>query len=293
MKDQRTEAEFPQDHQQARAQYTAVWIVVCFVSLQSGFAMIHFITWLLHSYSDWGSTFYSSSCIALWSITIVWSTVSLISVVLLSMGHRAGRSLYMCGAIVWELTIFVLAPLPLAFSGAILPLLVLLLLYGRSTQRYLNDGAALARDRDATKRGTIAAALWAFAAAYFYAVFFVQLTNKGWLADITNGPQRLLVVLAMPLVLFIAVLATRKGTRQWCVGLFMVVSGLSAFFALLGYVPYSRALVGTLGPGYAEYSLPWAGATMWVGCLLLLGNTLISIFRPVKRNARSDRWAID
>ncbi|WP_175948146.1 hypothetical protein [Burkholderia pyrrocinia] len=257
--------------------------------------MIHFLMWLLHSRGQWHAmlTEYSSARIALWSTTVVWSMISLVSVVLLSRGRQIGRSLYRCGGILWGLTTFALAPWQLALSGVILPAMVLSMLYGRGTRQYLEDGAVLSLDRDTTKRGTIAAALWGFAAAYFYAVFFMQLTNKGWLADVTNGPQRFWVVLAMPLVLLIAVLATRKGARQWCLGLFLLVSGLSAFFALLGYVPYSRALVGALGPGYVGYAVPWGGATMWAGCLLLLGGTLISVPRPRKRNTRTDRWSID
>ncbi|WP_155624916.1 hypothetical protein [Burkholderia vietnamiensis] len=294
MNDQRPEVEVDGECQQASKQrYTAVWIIFCLVSLQSGFAMINFLTWLLHSYGRWSMIFGSSSRAALWSTTIVWSTVSLISVSLMLMGRRVGRILYTCGATAWGLSIFVLAPWPLALSGTILPLLVLSMLYGRGTQQYLKDGVVLACERDTTRRGTIAAALWIFAAVYFYAVFFLQLTNKGWLADVTNGPQRLWVVLAMPAAPLIAVRATRKGARQWCLGLFLFVSGLSAFFVLLGYVPYSRALVGALGPGYVGYAVPWAGATMWVACLLLLGGTLILVFRPSKRNTRADRWAID
>ncbi|WP_175957655.1 hypothetical protein [Burkholderia sp. BCC0405] len=294
MKDQRPEVDVDGECLQVSKQrYTAVWIVVCLVLLQSGFAMIHFLTWLLHSYGRWSVIFGSPSRVALWSTTIVWSMVSLVSAVMLSFGRRLGRGVYTWGAILWTLATFMLAPWPLALSGTISPLLILSILYGRSTREYLENGAVLLRNIHATRRSTITAALWAFTTAYYYAVFLLQLTNKGWLAQVTNGPQRLWVVIAMVVVPLIAVFTTGSGEQQWRLGIFLLVSGLAAFFVLLGYVPYSRTLVGTLGPGYVGYAVPWAGATTWVGILLLFGSTLTFVFRPRQQNTRADRWAID
>jgi hypothetical protein len=295
MSSERQEPRPDENHQAVKERYTPVWIAVCLVLLQSGLAVVHSLTWLWHGRAQWHAIFseYSPSRTALWFAAEIWSVVSLMSVVLLSTGRRAGRGLYASGAILWLLTCFVLAPWPLALSGAVLPLLVLSILYGRSTRRYLDDGAALTRNRITTARGGIAGVLWVITFAYYHAVFLMQLTNKGWLADITHGPQRRWAILATPLLPVITVLWTGRGQRQWRLGIFLFVSGLSALFVLLGYIPYSRALVGLLGPGYVGYAVPWAGATRWVVCLLFFGGVLISAFRPWQRDTRSDHWAID
>ncbi|CAB3742285.1 hypothetical protein LMG24238_06859 [Paraburkholderia sediminicola] len=257
--------------------------------------MVHFLMWLLRGDRQWHAMLmvYSWSHVALWLTTVAWSMISLVSIVLLWLGRSGGRVVYMWGAILWGMTTFMLAPWQLALSGVILPLSVLSILYGRDTRQYLKDGLALSHSIDTTTRGVIAAALWVSATAFYYAVFLMELTNKGWLAEVTNDPQRKWIILAMPLVPVMTVLCARKGERCWRLGMFLLVSGLSGFFVLLGYVPYSHTLVGALGPGYVAYAVPWAGAPMWVGCLLLFGGTLTLGFRPRHLSKSDDRWAID
>lgn len=123
----------------------------------------------------------------------------------------------------------------------------------------------------------------------YYAIFFVQVTNEGWFADVLVDAWRRLAMWIMPLLPLAAVGCTRKGERIWRLGTFLVVSGLAGLFALIGYVPYMPLLVSFLGDGYQGYEIPWGTSTVWVFLLLLSGSFGLAIARLLHRRRASVR----
>ncbi|MGA3891787.1 hypothetical protein ACI2S3_24240 [Ralstonia nicotianae] len=255
--------------------------------LQSVVAIFNFLCWLLRGDFQWKAVTqaYPVSTIALWLAALVWSAVALVSITAFWRGWKWGRLVYACGAVVWVAGAFLLAPWQVALSGAIMPLLMAAILCSRKAGRYLSDDVA--SQRSTQMRDRVVCGAWGFATVYYHAIFFMQLTNEGWLADVLVDGIRLMALSAVPLISLIALSLTRQGERIWSLGLFLTVSGTAEFFVLLGYVPYTRLAAAYLGPGYQGYAIPWALATMWVAFLLLIGFVLLLIVRFGKSGGRA------
>ena len=232
--------------------HTTVRIVIGVVLLQAGFSIFHALTWLLRGDIDLHAVLqaYPRAHVALWLAAIAWSLVAGVAMLALRRGVAAGRWIYVGGACLWMLAMFALAPWQLALSGTVLPVMASGILLLPAARRYASDAAAT--PPDATRRGRLSRVLWALACAWYYAVFFVQLTNTGWLADVSSR-VRALLVLAAVLLPVVCVACTRKGQRIWHLGVSLVVSGSAGFLALLGYAPYSRDNV--LGADHASYTV--------------------------------------
>lgn len=268
--------------------YTAVRIAIGLVMLQSAFAIFNFLCWVLREGHAWATIghAYSAPRIALWLLALAWSAVSLASVVAFRNGDKRGRLAYVCGAAIWVAAAFALAPWQVALSGVCMPLVVSCVLFSRTGGRYLLD--ELTRQRDGTVRGRSIRVAWVVNTAYYYALFWAQLTNAGWFAELLPDRRRAFAILAMPLLTCVAFLCTRKGERIWRLGLFIAISGTAGLFALVGYVPYTRLVARYLGPGYQGYAVPWELSTMWVAFLLLSGFVLLLSTRLRYRHRNAD-----
>ncbi|MDN3368344.1 hypothetical protein QQO24_14335 [Ralstonia pseudosolanacearum] len=269
--------------------YTAVRIAIGLAALQSAFAIFNFVCWLLRGEHPWAelARAYPVSRMVLWGAALLWSAVSLASVIACWQGRRWGRLGYLYGAAAWIAVAFLLAPWQIALSGAVMPLLIWSVFRTDSARCYLAAEAVSRRDR--SMRARLSRGVWLFSTAYYYAIFFVQVTNEGWLADVLVDEWRRLAMWIMPLLPLVAVGCTRKGERLWRFGMFLVVSGLAGLFALIGYVPYMPQLVSFLGDGYQGYEVPWGTSIVWVVLLLLIGSFGLPIARLLHRRRASVR----
>ncbi|MGE0985461.1 hypothetical protein [Ralstonia pseudosolanacearum] len=265
--------------------YTAVRIAIGPAALQSAFAIFNFVCWLLRGEHPWAelARAYPVSRMVLWGAALLWSAVSLASVIACWQGRRWGRLGYLYGAAAWITVAFLLAPWQIALSGAVMPLLISSVFCTDSARRYLADEAV--SRRDCSTRARLSRGVWLFSTVCYYAIFFVQVTNEGWLADVLVDVWRTLAMWIMPLLPLVAVGCTRKGERIWRLGMFLVVSGRAGLFALIGYVPYMPQLVSFLGDGYQGYEIPWGTSTIWVVFLLLSGSFGLAIARLLHRRA--------
>ncbi|MHC6054345.1 hypothetical protein ACYT85_19040 [Ralstonia solanacearum] len=269
--------------------YTAVRIAIRLAALQSAFAIFNFVCWLLRGEHPWAelARAYPVSRMVLWGAALLWSAVSLASVIACWQGRRWGRLGYLYGAAAWIAVAFLLAPWQIALSGAVMPLLIWSVFRTDSARHYLAGEAVSRRDR--STRARLSRGVWLFSTAYYYAIFFVQVTNEGWLADVLVDVWRTLAILIMPLLPLVAVGCTRKGERLWRLGMFLVVSGLAGLFALIGYVPYMPLSVGFLGDGYQGSEILLGASTIWMVLLLLIGSFGLAIARLLHRRRASVR----
>ncbi|MEZ0192268.1 hypothetical protein AB9X41_24100 [Ralstonia solanacearum] len=269
--------------------YTAVRIAIRLAALQSAFAIFNFVCWLLRGEHPWAelARAYPVSRMVLWGAALLWSAVSLASVIACWQGRRWGRLGYLYGAAAWIAVAFLLAPWQIALSGAVMPLLIWFVFRTDSARHYLAGEAVSRRDR--STRARLSRGVWLFSTAYYYAIFFVQVTNEGWLADVLVDVWRTLAILIMPLLPLVAVGCTRKGERLWRLGMFLVVSGLAGLFALIGYVPYMPLSVGFLGDGYQGSEILLGASTIWMVLLLLIGSFGLAIARLLHRRRASVR----
>ncbi len=269
--------------------HTAIRVVIGLTLLQSGFSIVHAVTWSFGSGISWDdiTQAYSSSRIALWLAAAIWSCVAFAAMMALHQGVRAGRWAYVGGAVMWMLTMLALAPLPLALSGTLLPLGASAVLLSPAAGRYLSDHAA--RQIASSLRGRVSLAMWVLAAAGYYAMYLARLTNTGWLAEMSPGVWRgwlTLTMLALPIV---CTVCTHRGERLWHAGMFLVIEGLATFLVLLGYAPYART--GTLGAGYPYYLAP-SVHSWWAMVPLIVGVCLLGMSSSPRRSQQRERWAI-
>jgi len=269
--------------------HTTIRVLIGLTLLQSGFAIIHAVAWSLHRSTSWDeiTQTYSSSRIALWLAAAIWSCIAFAAMLALRRGMRAGRWAYVGGAVLWILAMLALAPLPLALSGILLPLVASALLLSPAASRYLSDIAT--RQTDSSLRGRAGHVMWVLAAAGYYAMYVARLTNTGWLAEVSPGVWRGWLTLAMLGLPIACTVCTRKGERLWHAGMFLVIEGLATFLVLLGYAPYART--GTLGAGYSYYVAP-AVHSSWVVVPLMAGVGLLGMCSSPRQSRKRERWAI-
>ncbi|MEF9385657.1 hypothetical protein V4890_08520 [Ralstonia solanacearum species complex bacterium KE056] len=269
--------------------HTAVRIVIGLAALQSAFAIFSFVCWLLLGEHPWAEFVraYPVSRMVLWGAALLWSAVSLASVIACWQGRRWGRLGYLYGSAAWIAAAFLLAPWQLALSGAVMPLLISSVLRTDGARRYLADEPASRRDR--STRARLSRGVWFFSAAYYYAIFFSQLTSEGGIADVLVDVWHPLALLVVPLLPLVAVGCTHKGERIWRLGMFLVISGMAGLATLSGYVPYTHLLVRFLGDGYQGVELPWGISIIWIALLLLIGSLALAIARLLHRRRSSLR----